>query len=221
MKKILLIFTVLFLSVFVANAQDDPDNFTLTEQESFDVIKSTEFQNFMNLQDTFLIKIKDAVANQISLDSIRIAALNAINNNDTTAVYTILFGDVNRGYNFFTALSDAKRALLNTNSFMNQHTTVFSCSTCATSIVDQTNWFFQKFYPLDTAHSEYGFTTRTAQNIAATPTCGSWWNVLRLGVCATGCSIVTGGLATVLCGWGCWCQFCSSNSALSLLICND
>jgi hypothetical protein len=53
----------------------------------------------------------------------------------------------------------------------------------------------------------------------AIPTCGSWWNQLKLGACALLCSVTTAGIATPFCGWLCWCEFCRHHSALGERIC--
>ena len=52
-----------------------------------------------------------------------------------------------------------------------------------------------------------------------TPVCGSYWQQVKLAACAALCSASTAGAGTVLCGWACWCMFCTQSSAVAGVIC--
>lgn len=49
--------------------------------------------------------------------------------------------------------------------------------------------------------------------------CGSGWKVAKLLACSGLCGASTAGAGAVLCGWACWCTFCTTNSSVSDEIC--
>jgi hypothetical protein len=191
--------------------------FSLSEDQSYGILLSTEFQNFVQKRNDFLDKISTAVNQGTSLDSIKSAALNGIQNNDYQQFYTLVFGSNQIGESFFNSYVSARNALLQANSFVQEHPEVFSCNTCNVSLADETNYFFNNFGTFNT----YRFAPAAVQteNGLSKPVCGSYWNQIKLGICAGACGATSLGLAAGLCGWGCWCTFCTRNSAVANVIC--
>jgi len=52
---------------------------------------------------------------------------------------------------------------------------------------------------------------------AEPPTCGSYWQQVKLAACAAAASWC--GPTSLLCAWGCWCMLCSENSDLAEVMC--
>lgn len=243
-----------------------PCPFQLSEEESYQILLSSELQNFIQKRNEFLDRISNAVNQVMPLDSIRNAALAAIQNGNYQSFYTMVFGSNQEGESFFSAYVAARDALLQANTFVQEHPEMFTCQTCNSNLIDETNYFFDNFQSFNT----YRFTpgeelievriksqakqpvfasySNYAQNVSFRNferavdyrfavgsekidynqrsavkkiVCGSYWNQVKLSLCAAGCGVTTAGLAAGLCGWGCWCTFCTKNSALATAICAD
>ena len=220
MKKILLS-AGLFLVSLITFAQTD-NIFMLSEEASKEIVKSPEFQNVFKLQNEFLDKISNAVNQGIPLESIRTATIDAVENNNNKPVYSMLFSDYQSGENFFNALSEAKNTFREKHRFIEENKSAFTCSTCSKTLSEEVNFLFNNFQAFNNNRYIPGTSSNTER--AAEPVCGSWWNQVRLGICAVACGVVTvgtAGIATAACGWGCWCTFCTQNSALATVICAD
>lgn len=199
-----------------------PCPFLLSEDESQQVLLSYEFQNFVQSRNDFLDKIAHALSRGISLNSIRDATLAGIQNDDYQSLYSLLsFSSSQDGESFFNSLANARNSFLQAYPDIQQHLNEFICQSCSTSLTDQVNYFFNNFDAINTYRyspgSEEGQDPGT--DPFRKPTCGSFWNQLKLGICAAGCSVTTAGVATPFCGWLCWCAFCTQNSALASVIC--
>lgn len=219
MKKILLSIG-LFLVSLITFAQTDT-SFKLSEEASMEIVQSIEFQNIFKLKNEFLDKISNAVNQGIPLDSIRVAAIDAVENNNNQQIYSMLFSDYNSGVAFFNNLSQAKKIFRDKYAFIEQNKEKFMCTTCSKTLSEEVNFLFKNF----NAFNNNRYTPGAGLSGEKTaPTCGSWWNQIRLGVCAAACGVVTVGtvgLGTAACGWGCWCTFCTKNSAVASVICAD
>jgi hypothetical protein len=77
--------------------------FALPEDQSHEILLSTEFQNFVQKKNDFLDRISIAVNQGTLLDTIRNAALNGIQNNDYQQFYTLVFGSNQAGLSFFSS----------------------------------------------------------------------------------------------------------------------
>jgi hypothetical protein len=210
MRKVLLSALVL-LSCCIVKGQDK-EVFKLSEEASFEFIKSPEYQAFAGLKNEFIDKIESAVERGTSLETIRRAALD---NNDPL-FYSLVFGSVKAGEDFIKRSVQAKSDLYAKNPFIEQNKELFLCATCKKTLPEEIDFFFKNFemYSKNQPLLSYAVTTFTSG-----PTCGSYWNQLKLGLCATGCGALTAGTAIVLCGWACWCTFCANYSTLAATIC--
>ncbi|MEP7163218.1 MAG: hypothetical protein ABI741_00915 [Ferruginibacter sp.] len=213
MKTLLLSFGLLFFGLLV-RAQSD-NSFKLSEEASKELIQSREYQTLIKFQHDFLDIISDHVNKGVSLEFINTVILDAIKTNNYKEVYQMLFSDYESGDAFFISWGDAKRALLTKNLFIEKHMEVFTCKTCHYSLSDQANFFLKNFPFFD--KNRYPGTTSLSGKEALP--CGSYWNQVKLGVCATACGLSTAGIGIGLCGWGCWCAFCSQNSSTANIIC--
>jgi hypothetical protein len=210
MKKVLLSAFVL-LSCCIVTGQDK-EAFRLSEEASFEFIKSPEYQTVAGLKNEFIDKIEDAIERGTSLETIRRAALD---NNDAL-FYSVVFGSIKSGQDFIKRSVQAKADLYAKNPFIEQNKELFLCTTCKKTLSEEIDFFFKNFpeFSKNQPLLSYKVTTYTPG-----PTCGSYWNQLKLGLCATGCGVLTGGTAIALCGWACWCTFCATNSTLAASIC--
>jgi hypothetical protein len=213
MKKIVL--ALLCFTSVCASAQKE--SFVLSEEESKQIAQSPEFQNVFSYQNQFLDKIDLAVKKGTPLSVIKKAAVEAIQSGNNASAYSILFGTYSEGDDFFKEMANAKKEFLEKNPTLKANADVILCKTCKQSPEEEISVLFDKFQ----SHNTYRFNPQDdiAGKAAAEPTCGSWWNQIKLAACVTLCSASTVGIGTAACGWGCWCTFCSQNSALASVIC--
>lgn len=175
-------------------------------------MQSSEFQNVILKQNQVLDTITNALNRGISLQSIRTATLDAIQNNNYQSIYSLLFSSSQSGDAFFNELVNAKTAFVLQNGFIMENQQTFTCSTCFSTLTDQANYFFDNFQTFNSyRYSPTGSNSK--------PTCGSWWNQVKLVACAALCGVSTAGIGAGVCGWGCWCTFCTKNSAVANVIC--
>lgn len=177
------------------------------------MLNSPELVTMVQLQNQFLDKVDNAVKQGNTIESIRTAAFTALQTNNYHSIYTILCGSFANGEAFFNSLASAKRSFVQANPFIEQNLSVFACPTCPTTIIEEANYFFNNFQPINTYRISPGADEGPI-------VCGSHWNKLKLLICAGVCGATTGGLGAGLCGWGCWCQFCKK-SALGGIICDN
>lgn len=208
MKKLVFLSCWFFISL-VSSAQ-----FSLTEQQSREVLLSPELQTVIQLQNQFLDKISNAVSQGTSIESIRTAALEALQTNNYQTIYLMLFNSYQSAESFFNSLTAAKANFLRANSFIQQNIGVFTCQTCLTPITAEASYFFNNFQAFNSNRVNPGGEDGDP------PVCGSNWNKVKLIICTALCSATTAGLGAALCGWGCWCTFCTKNSALAAIICD-
>jgi hypothetical protein len=95
MKKLVFLSCWFFISL-VSSAQ-----FSLTEQQSREVLLSPELQTMIQLQNQFLDKISNAVSQGTSIESIRRAALEALQTNNYQTIYLMLFNSYQSAESFF------------------------------------------------------------------------------------------------------------------------
>ncbi len=191
------------------------DQFELSEEASLEIVKSTEFQKVVTLQNEFLDKIDRAVKRGTPLDVIQKAFLKAVGTNNYEPVYLMLFENVQNGSLFFENLAASKRAFVEANRLYENKQT-FSCLTCSRSVIEEINIFF-KFFDVFNENRLVIYTENAA--VKSLPTCGSWWNQIKLVGCSALCSVTSGGVGAIACVWSCWCSFCTKNSAVANVIC--
>lgn len=211
MKLFFLCLAVIFSGHLFAQQE-----FSLSEQDSKKMILSGEFQTMISFQNQFLDAVDNAVKKGTQLPEIEKLALDAAKGN-ATAFYTVLFGNERAGAVFFNNYSSAKRSLVNSSPDTRNHPEVFVCKTCYSSQEDQVRFFFKNF----NTFNKYRYTGKVdlSSDGKAVPTCGSYWNQFKLLACAAACGASTAGIGAAVCGWGCWCTFCSQHSSAASVIC--
>lgn len=193
-----------------------PCPFSLTEFESRAIILSSEFQTLIRFHNRFLDKIDSVVDQGTSLDSIRAAALGAVESGNHQPFYLMLFNSIQSAESFFDSLTISKNNFIEANPFVEEHEEEFTCSTCSTTLTGEINYFFDNFQTFNA--NRYN---PDGESAAEGPVCGSYWNQIKLAACAAACSATTAGFGTAFCGWMCWCTFCTKNSALGTILCQD
>lgn len=199
----------------------------LTEQQSLDVLKSPEAQKAILMQNQIIDNIKSAVSNGASMDTIKAAAIDAIENKKEDKFLILVFGSVVKGNAFLVELQNARKNFLTKYPLLLKVKDQITCTQCQGVSKLQVDKFFQNFNVYDKVRlpiisSDATYSLPKATNAMAdpnAPTCGSYWQQTKLVVCATLCSLSTAGVGTALCGWACWCMLCPNDSALSSLIC--
>jgi hypothetical protein len=216
MKKYVL--SVFFLAgVIISNAQEE-NTFELSEEESLRITESFEFNNMLNYQLRFLEIVNGALSQGIPLSSLKAAAKESIESGDDEIFWRMVFPHPDMGRQFMENFVSAKKQFFEANNQLMENRDAFICSTCPKQPSEEVDVFFDIFEKYKVSkplledseqnfHDGHGYT------------CGSAWNRVKLGMCAFGCSYLTGGLGVILCGWRCWCGFCKQNSELSTVIC--
>jgi hypothetical protein len=145
---------------------------------------------------------------------IRNAYLDAVTKNESDRFYSLIFTDVNAGTQFISNYENARVALIKKNSFIAANKEAFDCSACNKNFQSEIDFFLKNF--------NYFYENKIIYAVGKpgdyfTPACGSYWNQVKMLVCMGLCSGTGPGI--VVCGWGCWCTFCSK-SALGNVICS-
>jgi len=210
MKKCLSMLLILFCSHL--SQSQEKGGFLLSEEESRQIVESPEFQNFSDFRYRFIEIINTALTEGKELSSINRAAKEALETGKDETFFELLFKDTETGEAFINGFVKSKTAFLEKNKFIEENRDEFICTTCSQSVVEECDLFFANFR---------GYRETTLNSTGNIPTCGSYWNQLKLLGCVSVCGIGTGGLATVFCGWSCWCSFCTKSSELSKIICPD
>lgn len=204
------------ISCLALKAQVDT-GFRLSEEVSKQIIESPEYQNCIRFQNDFLDIISNKVNQGTSIESIKTATLNAIRTSNYNEIYLLLFGNYQSAEVFFTGMANSQRSYISNLKTNYPNMPSLGCSTCHSFLTDDVNYFFRNFNVFNT--NRMPVSGGTSEGVAPEPTCGSYWNQVLLAACATGCSVTTAGLGVAMCGWGCWCTFCTRNSAVAAAIC--
>ncbi len=239
MRFILFCLTIFFYSTLSAQ------EIQLSEIESKEIVQSKEVTNFWNSRKMFLIKIDEAVKGGISIDSLKKAAIIEVSNPEQSPLTETLFGSRSVGDNFYKELSDKRQEAASKILSKVGDKNYFICNSCHLPIVQQINYLFENYktflFYMDEFGKEkeigsYGLNPNSYKKksskanilesgngnyLKKMPTCGSWWNQIKLVGCTGLCTATTVGLGAGLCGWGCWCTFCTKNSEVAKVICAD
>ncbi len=213
MKKIIICFSFAFFGI-TAFAQNEPP---LTEEESQLILESSECKDFVTLQNSFIQSISNSINNGYSSQELEKFAID-LSQGKHAKFYYIVFGDEKAGEEFFNKLAQAKANFLTKFPKIPKNISGSLCKTCQENVDEQIKYFFSNFSSIE----KFQYVLPGGNLIdGRAPTCGSRWNQVLTLACMAGCSATTVGLGAGLCGWGCWCSFCSQNSALATAICAD
>lgn len=135
----------------------------------------------------------------------------AIRDQEPEAFYTVIFNDYCEGEFYVERLTNATKAVYNKFPVLNTITSKGAEELSKGSI--------ERFY-MNISKGELSKSSLENGKKSAEPVCGSYWQQVKLLACATGCSFVTAGVGTPLCGWACWCMLCTENSMVADVICN-
>ncbi len=199
------------------------ENIILSESESYKIVSSNEFQNILRLQNHFLDLIKKAKLNGITIEKLQAAALKSGMDENNFEFFEIVFGSATIGKEFVKELQTNRSLLLSKNGILRNNTAAFICFSCKKSPLETVNFFFKNYDSFDKLRLKQ-FSVQANlysddESLDYDPTCGSYWQQVKLVACAALCSASTVGVGTVLCGWACWCMLCPENSALAGVIC--
>ena len=202
---------------------DQESQLTLSEDASLEILKSSEAQKVITLQDEILFKIKNAVSKGISLKQIESAALRAVTSRkDEEEFLKLVFGSASEGYVFLKQLKLSREEYLNKNPIFLKNTTQISCKECQNTSVQEVKAFFKNInaYHKRTFQMIYeNSISPYRMELQDIPPCGSYWQQAKLLACVSLCSASTAGAGLVLCGWACWCMLCPEDSSLAEAIC--
>ena len=210
---------------------NDPEDDGWTEELAEALFESEELARFDSLRMDILHRIDDALDRGVEDEELADAfkdVLNETSNADSTAgQYLFLSNDAADDFESevefaYTALTTAYPLLVDDDpddiedpDFGGEFNTVApgECEVTDEAIDD----FFAYFSALyEYATSDSGVEDN---NDPYTNVCGSWKNRIALYVCGAACAASTAGVGAALCGWACWCWWCSENSALADAIC--
>ena len=221
MKNVKVLFLAIAMIGFISSCQDQNEELSasdklieLSEIESSAIINSTEFQNFISIKNQFIEVVNQTVSNGYDLEELKQLSIESVNSNESDELFTALFGSKEKGLDYLIALENARTQLLNAYPVINKIRDQY-----AQPSLNSVSVFYETLDVINKNRNEMNLSVASVAGRDAEPVCGSYWNQVKLGVCATGCSFTTGGLGTVFCGWLCWCTFCSQNSELSNAIC--
>jgi hypothetical protein len=199
-----------------------PSNFKvidLTEEQSFELLKSDEAYEVINLRNSFLDKIKYAVESGKSISYLKIAAEQSIKSNNPVEIYTAIFGSKGNGDIFIAKMKEANKKFNDKFKLLTQSTGT-DCKECNQFDVKEIVLFFDNFEVIN--RNKISSIPRDAvfgtYRVAGGGPCGGFWGTIKVMGCATACSLATAGIGTGLCGLACWCRYCP-NSELAGIIC--
>ncbi len=200
-----------------ARAGEVADEPEISEERVREIWASDEVQQVLTLQSEFVRRVDAAVERGVAVDEIRAAATAAVGEgNDDAALAELLFESREEADEYVATLQEARFAVTAAFPEVAAAEEDLEPSACAlgTGAVDT---FFDRFEASRSAQLDP--TIDGAAGRTSVPTCGSYWKQIKLLGCAGLCSASTAGLGTVLCGWGCWCMLCSTNSAVGEAMC--
>jgi hypothetical protein len=216
MKRIGFFITVIIMVILSCNDQkkeiDLPlEEHQLSDETCFEIVSSIECQTYLNLRYEFLNNVEKAIRTGSSVSQLTELSMAALIDQDLEPFYNIIFDDYCEGVSYIARLSEATKALYNKFPILN---TIISESPEAL-----TKENIEKFY-FNINRVELRKSSLANNESNDEPVCGSYWQQVKLIACATGCSFATAGVATVLCGWACWCMLCSENSVVADTLCD-
>jgi hypothetical protein len=188
----------------------------LSEKASLSILSSDEVKDLIEIQNLFIDKIKQAVAKGYSVQELSRLSINAINYNQHTEILKVIFGSVNEGNIFIQNVQNAKLKFISKYKFILENREDFECNSCTQLTAQSVNLFYINLNIYDKSRLKVPSVDLPISTISLNdellegdkPVCGSYWQQVKLLACMSLCSVSTGGLGTVLCGWGCWCMTC-------------
>lgn len=187
----------------------------LTEEESYEIVKSDEFQSFIQLNQSYHEKIIKLLDDENMVDIFIETSISSIKDDDYTEYYKTVFGSYHNGKLFMNNLQNARDKLFSTFPVISDIKVNNRVNFTETEILTSlSNISYRASLPENCmkSHSE---NTEEEEG----PVCGSYWQVVKLAACSAACSGATSGIGTPLCGWACWCMLCNENSAVADTIC--
>ncbi len=178
----------------------------------YEITTSSETYNLFQTKMEYVDIVQGAIDRGHHIDSLRSLAISVVNGTSASIEYdTILFQSQSAADDYYSSL-DSSISL-----FFNQDTSVLQqiIDTVSTNQreIKNINFFFDNFDDISNNSTAIlaeleGIGSGTTVSEAP---CGSWQNVALVWGCSLGCSFATSGIGTPLCGWGCWCSFCSDS----------
>jgi len=230
---LLLVFALITISSCSKNYSEKTDDIdeisirsnnadTLSDEQIMLIVNSKEYKDYFKYKDSIIVIINKALERGENINKIRELVLESLSDSTKELeVNRIIFGDIKKAKSFFNDFSKSRDSLFNRYPELALLSQSFEID-----YEDQINFLFNNFLLISdqVVNKKAGFenifnNTSHNSNYIEPPTCGSGWKQFKLSLCALGCSFSTGGIGTLLCGWGCWCWFCDENSELSKLIC--
>ena len=226
MKILKILLVSIFCLFFTLSCSNEDNDFLLedgklSEAESFEIVNSLEFQNFMSQRNQFLDLVNSSIEKGCDLDQLKEMTNYAIESGDDKEFFTTIFGSKHRGNRYIDNLHQAQRNLFNTYPVLYELNNKEGGSPLTSSVVgafyDNIKVISKERFVVDL---NYLANARTANGESGDDiVCGSYWDQVKLFTCAGLCGASTAGAGAVLCGWACWCTFCNENSAVYDALC--
>lgn len=222
MKKIF-VFLLFYLFLFSCENVEDKDvmndNFVLSEEESFKIVSSSEFQELLTLKILFLKRTVELLENGYSAEELFEISMLSMNEGNHKQFYEVFFDSNSEGVHFIEKLQEAQFNLFDKHPVL--MTINAECE--KTLSEDRALSFYSGLEQSpETILDFYTNTKSETTDLSDTPNklvCGSHWAQVKLLTCAGLCGVATVGAGAALCGWACWCMLCTENSAVADAIC--
>lgn len=214
MKKIVLLSLIFFVSLSCDKQKLGLEEFMepilLSEQESFEIVFSDEYQEYFALKYEFLNRVEAALQNGYSASLLTEISLASINQENHELFYQILFNEYSEGEHYVEELSKAHYNLYNKFPVLNS---IYQDNE-GTLSEHQISHFYNNLEERGIDIKAITLSSKDKEIV-----CGSYWQQVKLLACAGLCGAATAGAGAVLCGWACWCMLCSENSGVADAIC--
>lgn len=195
---VLIIATAAVLTACVPTREDE-----LSESRANEIAASEESQRMLRLQEEFAERVDLALSKGLSREELRVAAITAAEKGDDAQLADLLFESRAEADRYASSIRDARLALFAKYPELQQQVDPSTCTLTSQGV----EAFFK------------GFNER--RTVQRAEVCGSKANQVRLLACTALCAGTTLGAAAGLCGWGCWCAFCTRESGVAKVICAD
>ncbi|WP_124245509.1 hypothetical protein [Cyclonatronum proteinivorum] len=147
----------------------------------------------------------------IAIEELVEVSLLSLNEDDNTAFFEIVFGSYQNGNNFIKKIEKSRDILFEAYPILGN---IETSNRTTFNEGDLQNYFTN----LSTGLSDTGGCWALQEDDSGDgPLCGSNWQIVKLAICAAGCSFTGPGVP--ICGWACWCMLCPENSGLADAIC--
>jgi len=215
MKKLLLLSFVLLISLSCENQNSElillNEPVVLSEEQSFEIVQSLEFQNYLNKRYEFLELVEEALSSGNSAENLTQVSMYSIREKDHAAFYETIFNSTSYAVKYIESVHNAKTNLYEKFPVLSQINAELETDLSEQKISN----FYVNLELRGFRGNQYETNARTNSGT----TCGSYWKQVKAVTCAGLCGASTGGAGSVLCLWACWCTFCTENSELADAIC--